>query len=94
VEELDSKIEVILRRRKNRERELRDERTAHYSKGCGGKSLSKDVLHEMGCLAVSRVSCELKLHGRLREVELNRGITHGHDLSQTVVEVKRIIVHT
>ena len=40
----------------------------------------EDVLCETGCLAVSRVSCELELCGRLWEFELNSGVTHGHKL--------------
>ena len=49
----------------------------------GGKrrqGLMEDVLRETGCLAISRVSCELELHGRLRGFELNSGVTHGHKL--------------
>ena len=49
----------------------------------GGKqrqSLMEDVLRETGCLAVSRVSCELELHGRLRGFELNSGVTRGRKL--------------
>jgi hypothetical protein len=40
----------------------------------------EDVLRETGCLAVSRVSCELELRGRLREFELNSGVTRGRKL--------------
>ena len=40
----------------------------------------EDVLREMDCLAVSRVSCELELRGRLWGFELNSGVTHGRKL--------------
>ena len=49
----------------------------------GGKqrqSLMEDVLREMGCLAISQVSCELELHERLRGFELNSGVTCGRKL--------------
>ena len=40
----------------------------------------EDVLRETGCLAISQVSCELELCGRLREFELNSGVTRGRKL--------------
>ena len=40
----------------------------------------EDVLHKTGCLAVSRVSCELELRGRLWEFELNSGVMCGRKL--------------
>ena len=40
----------------------------------------EDVLRETGCLAVSHVSCELELRGRLQGFELNSGVTHGRKL--------------
>ena len=46
-------------------------------RGMRRQGLIKDVLHEMGCLAISRVSSELELCGRLWEFELNSGVTCG-----------------
>ena len=45
--------------------------------GMRRQGLIEDILHETGCLAVSRVSSELELHGRLQEFELNSGVMHG-----------------
>ena len=48
--------------------------------GMWRQGLIEDVLHETGCLAISQVSSELELHGRLWEFELNSGVMCGHKL--------------
>ena len=69
-------------------RELNDKRTAYDSKGVGGTCLIEDVQHEMSCLAISQVSCELALHRRLWNVELNRRVMCGHSFGRQVMVVE------
>ena len=54
-----------------------------YLKGVGGTCLIEDVWCETGCLAVSQVSCELAVHGRLHRIELNRRVMHGCSFEKT-----------
>jgi hypothetical protein len=60
----------------------------------GGVSLIEDVLREIGCLAVSRVSCELLLHGRLQRLIKQKRITQGHKLRSDGYEgEKDVFIH-
>jgi hypothetical protein len=60
----------------------------------GGVSLIEDVLHEIGCLAVSRASCELLLHGRLRRLIKQKRIMRGRKLRSDGYEGKRMFSST
>jgi hypothetical protein len=54
----------------------------------------EDVLRERGCLAVSRVSCELLLHGRLLRLIKQKRITRGRKLRSDGYEgEKHVLVH-
>jgi hypothetical protein len=60
----------------------------------GGVSLIEDVLREIGCLAVSRVSCELLLRGRLWRLIKQKRIMRGHKLRSDGYEGKKdVLVH-